>query len=255
MQEAGGVGEVEVRFYGELNDLLPPQWRARGVVRSLEVPTTVKDLVEGFGVAHTDVDVIVVDGESAGFDRRVGGGERIAVYPVFESFDVRSTTRLRSPPLRQTRFVVDGQLGRLAQYLRLLGFDTWHIASASDAELVRRSVEERRILLTRDRGLLMRKMITHALYVREDDPRAQLQDVVRRLDLAGSIVAFSRCMTCNGHLESVPSTVEADRLPPRTRSAYDEFWRCRDCERVYRPGAHHARLQRIVSEARAAARP
>lgn len=243
------MGEVAIRFYGELNDFLSPVRRGRALIRGLVTPTTVKDLVESFGIPHTEVDVILVDGESVSFDRRVSGGERVAVYPVFESFDVRPLTRLRPQPLRETRFVADGHLGRLARYLRLLGFDTWYESSADDAELARRSRDERRVLLTRDRKLLMRNAVTHGLCVRSDDTMTQLRDVVRRLDLTGSIAAFTRCMACNGPLEKVSDASVADQVPAGTRGMHHDFRRCRDCGRIYWPGTHHVRLRGIVSDA------
>jgi len=217
------------------------------------VPTqSVKDVIESYGVPHTEVDAILVDGESVDFGHRPAAGERISVYPVFESFDIRLLLRLRPEPLRETRFVLDGHLGKLARRLRLFGFDSSYARQPADDDLVEISVAERRILLTRDRLLLRRRAVTHGYLLRSDQPRAQVLEVVRRFQLAESITPFTRCVACNGVLEPVEKADIEHRLPPRTRQHYDEFRTCPDCSRDYWPGAHHARLERMVREARSA---
>jgi uncharacterized protein with PIN domain len=235
------VGQVEVRFYGELNDFLPAQHRHRSFVRRLALPTTVKDLVEGLGVPHTEVDLILVGDRPVPFDHLVGDGERVAVYPVFEAFDLAATTRLRPAPLREPRFLADTHLGRLA-------------SDTDDAALARRSVDEHRILLTRDRGLLKRRLVTHGVFIRDDDPQAQLHDLLRRLDLAGAVRPYTRCLRCNGQLEPVAKDQIEGELPPGTRRKYHEFRRCTACRQVFWAGAHHARLRQIIDDALRAAR-
>jgi len=233
-----------------LNDFLPPERRGRDIVYEFVVPGTVKDAVESFGVPHTEVDLILVNGVSVGFDRLLAGGDRVSVYPVFEALDIRPLVRLRPEPLRETRFLLDGHLGRLARYLRMLGFDTAYERDADDAELARASVAGRRILLTRDRGLLMRREVTHGYAVRATDPREQLREIVERFDLAGSIQAFTRCLRCNGRLREAAKAEVAGRLPPRTYECYDEFLLCPDCGRVYWSGPHHRRMSDLVEAMR-----
>ena len=87
------------------------------------MPGTVKDMIESLGVAHTEVELIVVNAETVPFSYVVGNGDRIAVYPMFESFDVKGELRVRPKALREPRFVLDVHLGKLAGYLRMLGFD------------------------------------------------------------------------------------------------------------------------------------
>ena len=179
------------RFYAELNDLLPPERRFTEFAHDFLDVATVKDRIESFGVPHTEVDLILVNGQSVDFAYRVQDRDRISVYPVFEAFDIAGLTRLRPEPLRDTRFVLDGRLGRLAAYLRMLGFDALyqnHCAGERLAEIAR---DERRILLTRDVGLLKRASVTHGYYLRATQPRRQLAEVVERFDL-GRRVALSR---------------------------------------------------------------
>lgn len=244
--------EIELRFYAELCDLLAPRHRSGRISHLCLATQSVKDLVEAYGVPHTEIDVILVDGRSVDFGYRPQPGDRISVYPVFESFDVGPLVRLRPAPLRETRFVLDGHLGTLARRLRLLGFDSRYEPQPADDELVRSSVEERRILLTRDRFLLRRRAVTHGYLVRSDKPTEQVAEVMRRFQLGGVITPFSRCPACNGRLAGIEKSAIAHRLPPRTRRFYDDFRTCPDCGRHYWRGAHHERLERIVAEARSA---
>lgn len=243
---------LDLRFYAELCDLLPARHRS-GRISHRHVPTqTVKDLVESYGVPHTEVDVILVDGESVDFGHRPQPGARVSIYPVFESFDIRPLVRLRPEPLRETRFVLDGHLGKLARRLRLLGFDSVYEADGDDDDLVEISVRGRRILLTRDRFLLRRRAITHGYLLRSDRPDHQVREVVQRFQLSGSIEPFARCPACNGELVTVAKAAIEHRLPPLTRLYYDDFRTCPVCGRDYWRGAHHAGLERMVAEARAA---
>jgi len=246
-------GHVEVRAYAELNDFLPPEVRGATVRRPFWLHQTVKDVVEAAGIPHTEVDLVVVDGESVGLDHRPAPGDRIAVYPVFERFDIGPITRVRPEPLRTARFVADVHLGRLVRLLRLFGLDVVWRNDLSDEALEEIARTGHRIVLTRDRGLLKRRGVTHGLYVRSQDPREQAIEVVRRLHLAGGLAPFTRCVRCGGPLEDVSKAEVLDRLEPLTRRHHHEFRRCVACGQVYWRGSHHDRLAALVDEIRAEA--
>ncbi|MGD8586122.1 MAG: Mut7-C RNAse domain-containing protein [Chloroflexota bacterium] len=234
--------QVFFRFYAELNDLLPAEKRQLTFAQSFKDRVTVKHLIESLGVPHAEVDLILIDGRPVGFDHIVAEGERISVYPVFESMDVGEVSRLRPRPLRESRFVLDTHLGQLASYLRLLGFDTLYRNDFEDPELARISQAEKRILLTKDRGVLKRKIVTHGYVVRETEPARQLVEVVDRFDLRGQFRPFTRCLRCNGLIESVDKAAVVDQLPADTRRYYDEFRRCASCGQVYWQGSHYQRM-------------
>ena len=239
------------RFYAELNDFLPTDSRGRALTREFEIEASVKDIIEGFGIPHTEVEVILVNGKSVDFSYRVGDGDSVSVYPVFESFDVSQIVRVRPKPLREPRFVLDAHLGTLTRYLRLLGFDCCYRNDFADRELVETSVSEGRILLTRDVGVLKRSAVTHGYYVRATDPRAQAFEVVRRFDLFGAVAPFRRCLSCNGGLKRVRKAEVHDRLPSRTARHFKEFRMCPDCDRIYWKGSHYDRMLDFVEEVRA----
>lgn len=240
------AGFVEIRAYAELNDFLGPESRGRAVCRPCQSHQTVKDVLEAMGIPHTEIDLILVNGAPVGFEHRPAAGDRIAVYPMFEALDIGSTARLRPEPLRDPRFVIDVNLGRLARLLRVLGFDVWWSNDADDQTLADISLEHQRILLTRDRGLLKRRAITHGLFVHSQQPEEQTLEVLRRLDLRRRVAPFTRCVRCNGTLVPVTKEQVLDRLEPLTRRYYDEFGRCTDCGQIYWPGAHFERLTSLV---------
>jgi uncharacterized protein with PIN domain len=239
---------AEFRFYAELNDFLPRSRRGTSFVHRFSGSPSVKDAIESLGVPHAEVDLILADGESVGFSFGLRDGVRVAVYPVFESIDVGPLTRVRPAPLRDLRFVLDGHLGRLARHLRMAGFDVLWRREAADEELASISAAERRVLLTRDRGLLKRSAVTHGYFVREVEPARQLAEVVRRFDLARAVAPFRRCLRCNDLLEPVAKEAVAERLPPRVRERHDDFRRCPACGRIYWAGTHHRRMTRLLED-------
>jgi uncharacterized protein len=240
------AGYVNVRAYAELNDFLGLEWRGVTVRRPFRPHQTVKDVLEAMGIPHTEVDLIVVNGNAEDFAHRPTSGDRIAAYPMFEALDIGSTARLRPVPLRDPRFVIDVNLGRLARLLRLLGFDVWWSSDADDQTLTEISLDQQRILLTRDRALLKRRAITHGLFVHSDRAEEQTLEVIRRLDLKNRLAPFTRCVRCNGRLVAVAKDEVIDHLEPLTRQYYDDFSRCTECGRIYWRGSHRTRLVSFV---------
>jgi uncharacterized protein len=242
------------RFYAELNDFLPAARRQVMFEHEFSGRVSVKDMIESLGVPHPEIDLILVNGVSVDFGYLVADGDSISIYPVFESLDIRPLLHLRPEPLRDPRFLLDGHLGRLAAYLRLLGLDAVYRNDFTDEELASRSAGERRILLTRDRGLLKRSEVKRGYCVRSDSPRRQAREVVERFDLRRSVAPFRRCLSCNGLLQPVEKQAVRDRLPPGTRERFDEFHECVECGKIYWPGAHYDRLQRLVADVLASAK-
>jgi uncharacterized protein with PIN domain/sulfur carrier protein ThiS len=240
------MATAHLRFYEELNDFLAPPLRKAGIDHCFDRRTTVKHMIESLGVPHTEIELILVNSQSVGFSHIVEDGDRISVYPLFETLDVASLICLRPQPLRKTRFVVDCNLGRLARYLRLLGLDCLYENDFDDETVARLSQQQRRIVLTRDRRLLHRKIITHGFYVRAELPKQQVREVLRRLDLYGTVRPFTRCTRCNGLLEATAKEAVEHLLEPKTRRYYDSFLRCKRCGQVYWRGSHHGRAEKLV---------
>ncbi|RMI35474.1 Mut7-C RNAse domain-containing protein [Nocardia stercoris] len=243
---------VELRVYAELNDFLPSAVRYAAQRRPVRPHQTVKDVVEAAGIPHTEVDLLLVNGESVDFGHRLRPGDRIVAYPMFETLDIGPLTQVRPCPLRDPRFIVDVNLGGLARLMRLMGLDVRADWTADDAALARTAAADHRILLTRDRGLLKRRNVTHGIYIRSDHPLEQMVELVRRLDLADHLTPFSRCLRCGGVVADVAKQDIIDRLEPLTRRYYDTFRRCTDCGRIYWEGSHQQHLEALVARIRAA---
>jgi uncharacterized protein with PIN domain len=231
------------RFYEELNDFLPPTQCKQDICYTFTGSPSVKDAVEAIGVPHTEIDLILVNQNSVEFTYQLQPSDRVAVYPVFESLDISPVTHLRPKPLRINRFILDVQLGKLAKALRMLGFDALYSNDYQDSELIRIALVEHRIILTRDRGILKYKAITHGYWVRRTTSDMQLAEVIKRFDLKNQIHPFTRCLLCNGILEPVEKAKIIHRLPKKTSQYFDTFYHCPQCDKLYWPGSHYQRMQ------------
>lgn len=237
---------AEFRFYAELNDFLAPALRKRAFAYAFNGTPSVKDAIEAIGVPHAEVDLVLVNGESVDFSRRLAGGERVAVYPLFERLDISPVTRLLTRPPRLTRFVLDVHLGKLARYLRLLGFDTLYRNDYDDDAIIGLARNDSRVILTRDRGLLKHGAVVHGYWVRATAPPQQLAEIVKVFDLGGHAHPFTRCTRCNGELQRIPKSAVAERLPPRVREHFGAFAQCPACAAVYWPGSHFDRMREMI---------
>ena len=247
-QHAPTTRTAHFRFYAELNDYLSAKQHKTRFPHEFIGKPSVKDIIEAMGVPHTEIDLILVDGESVGFDYPISGGAQIAVYPVFELFDITPLVHLRSKPLRETEFVVDVNLGKLAKKLRLLGFDTLYRNDFIDAEIIELSLQDLRIILTRDKGILKNSAVTHGYWVRNDNPKKQLKEVVYRLQLESNFRPFTRCSNCNELLHPVDKTLLQDSLPNDTLSSFDDFMACIGCKKNYWRGSHYHRIREWIDE-------
>lgn len=240
------VPVATLRFYEELNDFLPADRRKVELEVPIDRGRSVKDAIESLGVPHVEVDLILVDGRSVDFGHKLEGGERVAVYPVFERLDIAPLVRLRPRPLRDPRFVADGHLGKLARHLRMAGFDVLWGNDWDDDRIVALSNAERRTILTRDKAMLRRREVERGYFVRAVESEAQLAEVVSALQLEGLLAPFTRCRECNTGLEVVDKAAVIDRLPEKVRALYAAFKRCPGCDRVYWQGSHYARMKEFI---------
>lgn len=230
------------RFYEELNDFLPKERKKRPFDYVLKVNQTVKDAIEANGVPHAEVDLIIVNGESVGFSYRPRHKDVISVYPVFESLDIKPILKLRPAPLRDTKFVLDVHLGKLCKYLRMLGFDTYYNNHFDDPEIVKISVLQNRIIQTRDIGILKNGRVTHGYWLRSQNPKEQIVEVIRRFDLLKEIKPFFRCTVCNGPVENIDKEDIVDLLESGTKKYYDNFFQCSLCKKIYWEGSHFVKM-------------
>jgi len=237
---------AEFRFYEELNDFLRPERRKSAFPIAIDRGRSVKDAIESVGVPHTEVDLVLVDGASVAFEQVLRGGERVAVYPVFERLDIAPVVRLRPSPLRETRFVLDTHLGKLARHLRLAGFDCLWENDYGDEEIVALSLVQKRVILTRDKGILMRRAVERGHFVRETESEKQFCEVIRVFQLERAFAPFSRCRVCNTVLREAAKESVRGRVPEAVWEQLDAFTECPKCGRIFWRGTHYERLRRIL---------
>lgn len=234
------MGIVYLRFHGELQDFLRSDRCAAAQPFPLPGRSAVKHPIEALGVPHPEVGQVCVNGCVVGFSHLLQADDNIEVYPV-ASFE--QSTLLRPALIRPLRFVLDTHLGQLAVYLRLLGIDACYRNRYNDDELAQISHEAERILLTRDRALLMRKAVIYGHCVRCSEPRQQLIDLIRRYRLGEQIAMWRRCVHCNGLLATVEKAAILEQLEAKTQLYYDSFERCQSCGRIYWQGSHVERMK------------
>jgi len=240
------MGKACFRFYEELNEFLPPGRRKVCFAHEFREPASVKDMIESLGVPHTEVDMILANGESVDFAYLVREGDRISVYPVFETFDIRQVSRVRPDALREIRFILDIHLGRLARYLRMMGFDAAFNRSFTAEQIISLSLEEKRIILSRSRSLLKRRRITHGFCLLSPEPEEQARMVLQRFDLSASLAPFTRCLECNARMEDISAEQVADLVPPDVLAKQRRFRSCPSCRRVYWEGSHFAKMEERI---------
>ena len=238
--------KVYLRFYEELNDFLPEEKRKKRFAHRFIDRTSVKDLIESLGVPHTEVDLILVNGNSESFKYLINDGDDVSVYPLFESFDISDVQHLRPKPLRKPKFVADVHLGRLTRYLRMMGFNVSYKNDYKDDEIVQISLKEKRAILTRGRGILKRNEVSHGHWLRSIKLEEQVKEILERFDLRNEIREFSRCIECNDLLKSVKKETIIKQLPPRVVQAQDEFYECSSCKKIYWKGSHYKHMSTFI---------
>ncbi len=235
--------------HGELNDFLPPGRKDAEFSYEFEGKPSVKDAVEALGIPHVEVDVITVNGCSVPFTAHLRDGDRVEAYPPGVDSEIEGAVHLWPEPLDEPRFILDVHLGKLARYLRLLGFDARYDPRFDDPDIAAIASEQDRIALTRDLALLKNGAIVRGYWIRSQNPREQLREVLCRYRLAAKVRPFARCTVCNGIIREAPKDLVRDRLEPKTAMYYDRFFQCTSCGRIYWEGSHYLRMREMVEEA------
>ncbi len=233
------MNQAHFWFAPDLDFFLTPPYQQNTFDYPFEGNPSVKHLIESLGVPHTEVGSLEINGQPAGFEQQVQPGDEIKVYPA-------NTANSSPPPA--ARFVLDNHLGRLAAYLRMLGFDALYQNDYQDEELAQIADEQKRILLTRDRRLLMRRAVHYGYSPRSLDLYEQLTEVMKRYQLFEQVQPFQRCLHCNTPLRPVAKQAVLHRLKPLTRQYFDEFHICPNCQQIYWKGSHYERMQNLIRQ-------
>ncbi|MYS94091.1 MULTISPECIES: Mut7-C RNAse domain-containing protein [Streptomyces] len=231
--------EIHVEFAPELHVFVPQARRAGALPATTDGVSSLGHVVESLGVPLTEVGALVVDGREVPFSHVPASGESVTV---------RTVARPQRVPGAPLCFLLDVHLGTLARRLRLLGVDTaYESTDIGDPALAARSAAERRVMLSRDRGLLRRRELWAGAFVYSTRPEEQLRDVLDRFQ--PELRPWTRCTACNGLLRQASKDEVADQLKHGTHATYDVFAQCTACGRAYWKGAHHEQLEAIVERA------
>ena len=240
---------AQFTFHDRLNFFLPRKKKHKTLIREFDWRGSVKDMMESMGVPHAEIDLIMVNGKGVTFDYIVEQGDIINVYPNFDVVDLPDKLRVRPIYEGRPRFILDTHLGRLASYLRMMGFDTLYRAGDyPDEEIAEVANAENRIALTRDVGVLKRSLVVYGYYIRNTNPRKRIAEVVEEFKLANITEPYKFCMKCNGTMIKVEKSDILTELTERTQRYYDEFHRCVNCKRIYWKGSHYKKMQTLMDE-------
>jgi uncharacterized protein with PIN domain len=240
--------QASFRFYEELNDFLPEARKRVDFQAEFKEKRSIKDMIESLGVPHTEVDLILVNGQSVDFAYILNDSDRVSVYPTFESLNITNVTRLRKTPLRKTQFIADVHLGDIVRLMRTLGFDVYYDPSLSNRAIIDISKREKRTILTKSKSLLKFKDVTHGLFVRRETKDREVKRLIERLDIKDYAQPFSRCLRCNGLLKTVAKAEVIDRIPPKTKACCNDYSVCVSCDKLYWDGSHMIRMRKMVDQ-------
>ncbi|MDW7771852.1 MAG: Mut7-C RNAse domain-containing protein [Desulfobulbaceae bacterium] len=233
-------------FHGDLPGLLRAKWRGRQpVVQPVQRRASIKDVVESFGVPHTEIGTIECRGEEVDFSYPVEDDRVFKIFPIRAPWDPARKSLLRPVPLAEIKFIVDVNVGRLARYLRMAGFDVLYHYRWSDVQIIAMISRERRIVITRDLALLKRRQVEFGRYVRSEKPAEQLHEIIGFFGLRDKLQPFSRCLDCNTLLEPVAKQDILHLLEPLTKKYYHSFSICPACDKVYWAGSHVEEMRQL----------
>lgn len=239
---------VSINFHGDLPSLLTRKWRGYSTVEyQLDRRASIKDIIEALGVPHTEIDQLTADKRSVDFQYIPEGEEIIEVFPVTGKSDFFSPTLLRPVPPPKLHFIADVNVGKLAKELRLLGFDTLYSKNLTDDRLAETAALEKRIVLSKDKGVLMRKKVTWGHLIRSDDPDEQLTEITHLFGLKEKAAPYTRCRHCNGRLTPVAKKDIYHLLEPLTKKYYNTFRICENCGQIYWAGSHREKMDKKLN--------
>ena len=236
------------QFHKELNDFLPSSRREKYFKYFFSGKPSVKDAIEAIGIPHTEIDMIVINGESVDFEKHIYNGDSVDVYPVYQNLNISPVIKLNNFSQNTKTFILDVHLGKLTRVLRMFGFDCLYENDFSDLKIIDLALEQKRIILTRDIGLLKNKIVSCGYWVRSTLWTEQIKQVFNRFELYSQTAPFTRCIVCNGIIKSVEKKNILDKLPPNTAMFYNEYSQCQKCYKIYWKGSHYQKILKIIEK-------
>lgn len=243
-----GNKKIYLRFYGPLNDFLKNILREKEFVYEFFVAGSIKDAIESFGVPHTEVFFLTVNNEPADFNKKYHDGDMIAVYPKFFSLPIKRNTCVKRDDWYPPRFILDVHLGKLCKKLRMLGIDTLYKNNFTDEQILVQSLNDNRIILTRDIELLKNNKAIHGYFIRSINSKKQIQELINYFELTAYIYPFTRCIVCNGILHKIEKDTIKANIPSGTYNQFDDYYQCSSCKKIFWKGSHYMDMKKMISD-------
>ena len=203
---------------------------------------SIKDVMESHDIPHTEVGKIESGGEKIPFSEIVKPGSTYFLFPYLFSDLIHSGETFT------TKFILDVQLGKLARWMRMLGFDTDYDKDITGMELISRAIGQTRFILTRDMDLLKRKIVNTGYWVRSTDPDEQIKEIINRFKITNQIHPLTRCLNCNCIIKPIARDKISEQLLPKTKEHFNEFYYCTGCDNIYWKGSHYQNMLKMVSD-------
>jgi uncharacterized protein with PIN domain len=234
------------KIFGELNYFVRKNKQDIYFNYEFDDNPSIKDSIEAIGIPHVEVGEIIVNDEQKDFSYKLQNNDKVEVYSFYEN-DIKNKLR---PNIELYNFMTDENVGGMAKYLRMLGFNTIMIPEISDKEVAKIAEKENRILLSRDFGLLKRKNVTHGIFLRSTNTEEQIYEVIKKYKLDQLFKPFSICIECNGCIKLIRSSdlLEEDKIEDGVLKDYNEFFRCTNCKKVFWKGSHYQRMRLLVDK-------
>lgn len=232
---------LKINFPDEFNIFRRKKNKWPEIIYPLEQKTSIKHIIESLGVPHTEIGKIIAEDNEVNFNYIPVNSQKVTLLPIIPPFDVTKPSLLRPEPLQQISFVVDVNVGKLALLLRMLGLDAEYSPKFLDKDIL--SFCEKRIVLSKDIGLLECKQIIFGRHVRSVYPDDQLVEIIKFFGINGPFKFFTRCLRCNKKLVPVNKKDILHRLEPKTKKYFDRFKICPQCRRIYWQGSHHEKMK------------
>jgi len=235
------MNKITVRVYGNLKNLLKKKFSSPEIIYNFLLPTTVKDLIESLGIPHTEVELILLNGKSCNWNKKITDNSRLSVYPHFYHINIFKISKITHKP-KKLKFIADVHLGRLAKYLRILGFDCLYQNDYPDEKIIKIATKEKRIILTMDRGILKHTNVTYGQLIRSKKVKEQLKEVMDRFNLQNKKKPFTLCIECNTKFKKISRKEASKTFPYLNDKYYKEFYKCHSCKKIYYKGSHYYRM-------------
>lgn len=234
--------KIQIMINGSLKDFLAGQAKKDIIIAEFDGSPAVKDTIESIGIPHAEIGRIEVNGKPVPYTFRIHERDEISVYPVEWKMPVRKELSLQPDLPGNIRFILDVHLGKLARELRMLGFDCRYEKDFNDEQIIEIGVSERRIILTRDVGILKNSKVEWAHWMRNTDIILQVREVIEVFELKNKIHPFSICLKCNGRLIPVEKEKVLEDLPPRVRIYQTQIYQCEKCKQLFWKGTHYEHM-------------